>query len=135
MFFLESAGFIGSTRLPCGFIPVSYRLHWFHTPAGAKGEAFGFCILTDDDQATEPANVIIDGQSGHHLSKRVLIPERLLHQAECRARNKPTFSRLASKGGFCTGRSLGPYTLFSKCCVPHILRFTCLHSYWHICVL
>ena len=33
MFFLLFTGFSGFTRLPSGFIPVSSRFQWFHTPA------------------------------------------------------------------------------------------------------
>jgi hypothetical protein len=33
-FSLEFIGFTGFTRLPCGFIAVSYRFHRFHTPGG-----------------------------------------------------------------------------------------------------
>ena len=32
--FVLTTGFTGFTRLPSGFIRVSYRFHWFHTPGG-----------------------------------------------------------------------------------------------------
>ena len=84
MFFSITTGFIGFTRLPCGFIPVSYRFHRFHTPAGRKGEAFGLSVVADKDQANELANAILDRQRGHHLRERALVPERLSYQAEYR---------------------------------------------------
>jgi hypothetical protein len=34
--FITTTGFTGFTRLPCGFIAVSYRFHRFHTPAYRK---------------------------------------------------------------------------------------------------
>ena len=79
MFFLESTGFIGFTRLPFGFIPVSYWSHRFHTPAAAKGKAFELSSLTEQEQANEMLIYHPRSPKGPPFVKGGLVAEGLLN--------------------------------------------------------